>query len=182
MEARANLPMKNHQLALLPMLLILSDRREDRLAEELNLDQHYLDKLMEIVDRVKASQSALLALVCDSLVLPTNVELSAEDVEVMSMCSSLALGLACDYQVVHLIPQVILRFEILRKRMMDKSDWRPMRDKKRVSDNAIKVMDALRVQLTNSPILGRHTCRMLSCARANKAWNPAIGWMGANID
>jgi hypothetical protein len=181
-ETKANLPMKNHRLPLLPMLLIVSDRREESLAERLDMEKHYLDKVLAAVDRVKASQSALLALICDYLVLLVNVELSAEEVEVMSMCSNTALGMACDYQVVHLIPQVILRFEMLRKKMMDTSDWRPMWDKKRVSDNAIRVMDALRVQLSNTPILGHYNCRMLSCARASKACVPAIGWMGTYID
>jgi hypothetical protein len=174
--------MKNHELALLPMLLILSDRREERLAEELDMDRHYLDKLLEAVDRVKTSQSALLAIICDCTAILTNVGLSAEDVEVISMCNDKALDLPCDYQAVRLIPQAVHRFETLRKEMMNMPDWRPMQDRKRVSDNAIRVMDALRTQFDNAVILGRYNCSILSCARADKACIPAIGWMSPYID
>lgn len=179
MERLTKVPLKGRHTHLLLALLVLpDDRLTDQTDMGININEECWSIILEISSAVKSSQLSFLSILCgfDTSYFPW----SCEEMAAFSICIHKSLDLPLDQAAVHVVQSLVRRLDGVGEKFVRGFG---VSDLGKIAGDEFNVaMNRLNAHLASVLIHGMHNKRMLSCARANKGWIPATGWLPAYID
>lgn len=162
-------------------MLILSEENELLSSTYLNdlFDEHCWTCIMDMCRTVTKSQFSLLSVLYG---LSHILSVGAQNLMPIAICVAKALKLPSDGRVAPIIRPLICRLQILKTHNGPLWSNFRLEEEEAALQEADITIDRLGTHLASMLIYGPQNLQTLSCARADRAYPPATGWLPVYLD